>query len=149
VPLTETARIDPRWAYPRSKAKVEEIIRAESGHMPYVLLRLAGLYDAETGVPTLVEQIRRIYERDPKANAYAGSLETGQSFLYREDMIDAFERTVRRRADLPDDIAILVGEPEAVGYGELQERLARLIHDEDDWRTISVPKPVAAAGAWL
>ena len=149
VPITEETAIDPGWAYPKSKAETEEVIRTEHGGIPYVLLHLAGLYDEETAVPTLAEQIRRIYERDPKAHAYSGDLSTGQSFLHREDMLDAFARTVARRDALPEECVILVGEREAMGYGELQETLARLVHDADDWTTLSVPKPLAAAGAWL
>ena len=93
-----------------------------------MLFHLAGLYDETTGVPTLVEQIRRIYERDFKAHAYSGNPATGQSFLHQDDMVDAFLRAVDRRDDLPDETTILVGEPDAVGYGELQETLARLVH---------------------
>jgi nucleoside-diphosphate-sugar epimerase/uncharacterized membrane protein len=149
LPITESTAVEPQWAYPQSKAKTEEVIREENGGIPYVLLHLAGLYDAETAVPTLAEQIRRIYERDPKAHAYSGDLKTGQAFLHREDMLDAFARTVDRRADLPEEAVILIGEREAMGYGDLQERLAKLIHDEDDWTTITVPKPLAMAGAWV
>ncbi len=149
LPITEQAAIEPKWAYPQSKAEAEEVIRAEHGGTPYVLLHLAGLYDERTAVPTLAEQIRRIYERDPHAHAYAGALETGQSFIHKDDMVDAFVRAVDRREELPAEATILVGEPEAVGYGELQERLAELIHGAEHWRTVSLPKPLAAAGAWL
>ena len=149
VPITESTRIDPKWAYPQSKARTEKVIREERGDIPCVLLHLAGLYDETTGVPTLMQQIRRIYERDPKAYAYSGDLETGQSFLHQSDMVDAFKRTLDRRSDLPGETTILIGEPEAVSYGELQETLAKLIHDDDDWQTVSVPEPLAAAGAWL
>lgn len=149
VPVTEATELAPKWPYPQSKARAEQAIREEHGRIHYVLLHLAGLYDETTAVPTLVEQIRRIYERDPKAHAYSGDLAAGQSFVHQDDMVDAFVRTVDRRGDLPADATILVGEPEAVGYGELQETLARLIHDADDWTTLSVPKPMAAAGAWL
>src|SRR6056297_4161949 len=149
VPITESTRIDPKWAYPQSKARTEKVIREERGGIPYVLLHLAGLYDERTAVPTLMQQIRRIYERDPKAYAYSGDLETGQSFLHQSDMVDAFKRTLDRRSDLPGETTILIGEPEAVSYGELQETLAKLIHGDDDWQTVSVPEPLAAAGAWL
>src|SRR6056297_1316231 len=149
VPITESTRIDPKWAYPQSKARTEKVIREERGDIPCVLLHLAGLYDETTGVPTLMQQIRRIYERDPKAYAYSGDLDTGQSFLHQSDMVDAFKRTLDRRSDLPGETTILIGEPEAVSYGELQETLAKLIHGDDDWQTVSVPEPLAAAGAWL
>ncbi|MEJ8573273.1 vitamin K epoxide reductase family protein [Microbaculum marinum] len=149
LPITEETAIEPKWAYPKSKAAAEDAIREEHGDIPYVLLHLAGLYDEQTAVPTLAEQIRRIYERDPKSHAYSGSLEAGQSFIHKEDMVDAFVRTVDRREDLPADVTILVGEPDAASYQELQAQLAKLIHDEDEWTTLSVPKPLAAAGAWL
>lgn len=148
LPITEETPIDPRWAYPQSKARAEAVIREEHGDIPVALLHLAGLYDGWTAVPTLSEQIRRIYERTPKSHAYSGDLSTGQSFLHRDDMLDAVARTVDRRSDLPDEVTILIGEPEAMGYDALQRRIASLIHDTEDWSTLSVPKPLAAAGAW-
>lgn len=148
IATTEETPIDPSWAYPASKARTEQVIRDEHGEIPYVLLHLAGLYDEHTAVPTLAEQIRRIYERDPKSHAYSGDLSTGQSFLHRDDMLDAFARTVDRRNDLPQDITILIGEREAMGYDALQRRIAALIHGTQDWQTLSLPKPIAAAGAW-
>lgn len=149
LPITEQTALDPKWAYPQSKARAEQVIREERGDIPCVLLHLAGLYSDTTGVPTLVEQIRRVYERDIKAHAYSGDPATGQSFLHQDDMVDAFVRTVDRRGDLSGETTILVGEAQAVSYDELQETLAKLIHGSDDWTTVSVPKPIAAAGAWL
>ncbi|EAQ04695.1 hypothetical protein OB2597_05415 [Pseudooceanicola batsensis HTCC2597] len=148
MPIDEETPIDPAWAYPISKARTEEVIRDEHGGIPYALLHLAGLYDEHAAVPTLAEQIRRIYERDPKGHAYSGDLSTGQSFLHREDMLEAFARTVDRRSDLPEEVTILIGESEAMGYDALQRRIAWLIHGTEDWQTLSVPKPIAAAGAW-
>ncbi|WP_281982804.1 vitamin K epoxide reductase family protein [Thalassorhabdomicrobium marinisediminis] len=148
IPITEDTPIEPGWAYPASKARTEAVIREEHGGIPYALLHLAGLYDEQTAVPTLAEQIRRIYERDPKSHAYSGDLSTGQAFLHRADMLEAFARTVDRRADLPEEVTILIGEREAMGYDALQRRIAQLIHGTEDWETLSVPKPIAAAGAW-
>lgn len=148
IPITEDTPVEPGWAYPASKARTEAVIRDEHGEIPYALLHLAGLYDEETAVPTLAEQIRRIYERDPKSHAYSGDLSTGQSFLHKDDMMDAFARTVERRCALPDEVTILIGEREAMGYDALQRRIAQLIHGTEDWQTLSVPKPIAAAGAW-
>lgn len=149
VPINENTAIEPKWAYPESKARAEQTIREQHGDIPYVLLHLAGLYDEYTAVPTLSQQIRRIYERNPKSHAYSGSLDVGQSFVHKDDMVDAFVRTVERRESLPAEITILIGEDEAIGYGELQSELARLIHHEEDWTTISIPKPLAGVGAWV
>ena len=149
VVIDEDQPIAPRWAYPRSKAAAEAVIRAEHGHIPYVLLHLAGVYDEKSSVPTLANQIARIYERDFQSLFYSGSILAGQSMLHREDMIDAFRRTVDRRRDLPPGIVILIGEEEAIGYDALQDEIGALIHGNEDWPTLRLPKAAAAAGAWL
>src|SRR5690606_7358808 len=127
----------------------EAVIREEHGVIPYVLLHLAGLYDDRTAVPTLAHQIARIYERGAKSHLSAGDLRTRQAFVHKDDMIDAFRRVLDRRERLPDDVTILIGEPDAMSYGALQEAIARLIHGEAGWATIPVPKTLARTGAWL
>jgi nucleoside-diphosphate-sugar epimerase len=144
--INEQSPIGPRWEYPRSKAKVEEVIRAEA-KMPFAILRLAGVYDEASAVPTLSHQIARIYERKLESHLYSGALNAGQSMLHRQDMIDAITRAVDRRDTLPRDAQILIGEPFAVGYDTLQDRIGELIHGSDDWQTIKVPKFLAKAGA--
>lgn len=146
--IDETQPIDPRWAYPQSKAQAEAVIKAEHGAIPYVLLRLAGVYDERSMVPTLAQQMARIYDRNVQSHFYSGSMQVGQSMLHRADMVDAFRRTVDRRHDLPAATELLVGEPEALGYDDLQDELGFLIHGREDWLTLRVPKPVAAVGAW-
>src|SRR5690606_32635888 len=79
---------------------------------------------------------------------FAGDLSAGQSFVHADDVIEAFRLAVERRDELGDTRALLIGEPEVLGYEELQNRLAQLIHGEQ-WRTWSLPKPLARVGAWL
>lgn len=146
--LDESRRLDPTWAYPKSKAAAERMIEERHGAIPYVLLHLAGLYDDETLAPTQAHQAARIYERDLESHVYPGDLGTGQSMVHRDDLRAAFRRVVDRRATLPTATTILIGEPDPPGYGELQDRLGQLIHDEE-WTTIRIPATVAAAGAWV
>lgn len=146
--IDETQPIAPGWAYPRSKAAAEAAIREAHGSMPYVLLRLAGVYDTESMVPTLAQQMARIYERDFQSHLYSGSTRVGQSMLHRDDMLDAFHRTIDHRHSLPRQAEILIGEPEAMGYDQLQDELGYLLHGADEWSTLRVPKPLAAVGAW-
>ena len=146
--IDERQPIDPRWAYPKSKAAAEAAIRAEHKRIPYVILRLAGVYDEHATVPTMAQQMARIYERDFQSYFYSGSTLVGQAMLHRDDMLDAFHRAVDRRETLSPATEILIGEPDAIGYDALQDELGRLIHGEDDWPTLRVPKPIAAAGAW-
>lgn len=146
--INEDQPIEPGWAYPKSKAAAEKAIAEDHGRIPYVLLRLAGLYDERTSVPTLANQIARIHGRDFQSHFYSGSTRAGQAMVHREDMLDAFRRTVDRRKELPPDIAILIGEPEAIGYETLQDELGYLIHGAEDWPTLRLPKAAAAVGAW-
>src|SRR3546814_17884278 len=68
--------------------------------------------------------------------------------VHREDMIDAFVRTIDRRDQLPDETVILIGESDAIGYDDLQDRLGSFIHGEDDWATLRLPSSMAGVGAW-
>jgi nucleoside-diphosphate-sugar epimerase len=147
--IEETQPIAPGWAYPASKAAAEAVVRAECGHIPTVILRLAGVYDDHTMVPTMAQQMARIYERDLQSHLYSGSTLVGQSALHRDDMLDALQRAVDRRALLPTNTEILIGEAQAVGYGVLQDTLGQLMHGAEAWLTLQVPKPLAAAGAWV
>ncbi len=146
--IDETWPIGPRWAYPQSKAAAEQAVCEEARAIPYVLLRLAGVYDEASMVPTLAQQIARIYERNFQSHFYSGRTDVGQSMVHRDDMIDAFRRTIDRRTELPNDIAILIGEPGAMSYDRLQNEIGYLVHGARDWPTLRVPKPVAAAGVW-
>ncbi|MFV3075424.1 NAD-dependent epimerase/dehydratase family protein [Niveispirillum fermenti] len=147
--IDESRPIDPGWAYPKSKAEAEQAIRETRGRIPTVFLHLAGLYDERTSVPTFANQIARIYERDFQSHLYSGDTDAGQAMVHREDMIDAFVRAIDRRGQLPDETVILVGEPDAIGYDDLQDRLGCLIHGEADWATLRVPSAVAGIGAWV
>ncbi len=147
--IDESRPIAPKWAYPRSKAAAEEVIQREHGPVPYVLLHLAGLYDEKKCVPTLAQQIARIYERDFTSYLYAGDPRAGQSLVHKEDMVEAFRRAVDRRHELPPGAVILIGEPDPMSYGELQDEIGRLIHGEKDWTTLRLPKPAAKLGAML
>ena len=147
--IDESQPIAPKWAYPKSKAAAEEVIRAEHGKIPYVLLHIAGLYDDETAVPTLANQIARIYELDLESYFYPGSTRAGQAMVHRDDLLDAFKRTIDRRDKIPSGTVILIGEEEAPSYDALQDEIGYLIHGSERWPTLRLPKPVAAAGAWV
>jgi nucleoside-diphosphate-sugar epimerase/uncharacterized membrane protein len=145
--VDEDTPIEPAWAYPKSKARTEEVIREEAGDIPALFLRLAGLYDDKTAVPTLSHQIARIYARDFQSHVYAGDTSAGQAMIHQEDMLDLFERAIDRRDRLDPGIAILAGEPEVMNYAALQSRIGELIHGEAEWQTLSLPTPLAKTGA--
>ncbi len=146
--IDEDTPFEPLYVYPQSKLEAEQVLRDEAGDMPYAILRLAGVYDEQSVVPTLAQQIARIYERDVESHFYSSSTLVGQSMVHREDMIDAFVRTLDRRASLPARTEMLIGENEGVGYATLQDEIGYLVHGQEEWPTLRLPKPVAAAGAW-
>ena len=72
--IDESQPIAPAWAYPKSKAAAEAVIEAEHGHIPYVILRLAGVYDEKSLVPTLAQQIARIHGREFQSYFYGNCI---------------------------------------------------------------------------
>ncbi|MGK2962108.1 MAG: SPW repeat domain-containing protein [Gemmatimonadaceae bacterium] len=149
--IAEDWPIEPTWAYPESKVRTEKLIHDDRGSIPAVVLRISGVYDDGCHSIPLAHQIQRIYERDLTSRVYSGSTAHGQSFMHMDDLVDAIEHAVDRRAALPPEIPILLGEPEALSYDELQHTIARLIRGESK-ETIEIPgalAPVAKAGAWV
>lgn len=147
--VSEETPIGPTWAYPESKAETEAVIQEHAGDMPYTLLRLAGMYDEKNAIPTLSHQIARIYEQTLKSHFYSGYTGAGQACVHKKDMIDAFRRAIERRRELPEENAILVGEPHCLSYKALQNRLGELIHGKEKWETLTAPKPMVKTGALL
>lgn len=147
--IDEDQPFGPLYVYPQSKLAAEDVVRTEHGNMPYAILRFAGVYDETTVVPTLAQQIARIYERDFESHFYSASTRVGQAMLHRDDMVDAVRRTVARRKELPNEVEMLIGETDGIGYDVLQDEIGYLIHGQDEWPTLRVPKAVAAAGAWV
>ena len=140
--------INPTWAYPESKVRTEALIRAERGDVPTVMLRLAGVYDDGCHSPPLSHQIQRIYERQLESHLYAGSTSHGTAYVHMADVVDAIMRTVEKRATLPAETVLLIGEPDALSYDELQHTFMRQIHDES-YESFAVPGLIAKAGAWV
>jgi len=149
--INEDWPIEPTWAYPESKVRTEQVIHDERGDVPAVLLRISGVYDDLCHSIPLAHQIQRIYDRKLTSRIYSGSTAHGQSFLHLDDLVDAIELVVQRRAQLPPELPLLLGEPEVLSYDELQHTFARLIHNEE-LETVEVPgalAPLAKAGTWV
>lgn len=146
--IDEDWPLAPRWDYPGSKVRTEELIRAERGAMPAVILRIAGVYDNDCHSIPLAHQVQRIYERRPTGRVFPGDITHGQSFVHLDDVVEALWLTVERRRELPAEVVLLIGEAEMLSYEELQRTLGRLIHGEQ-WETTEVSKTLAKTGAWI
>ena len=146
--ITEDWPIGPTWAYPESKVRTEAVIREERGAVPTVMLRFAGVYDDGCHSPPLAHQMQRINERQLESHLYAGSTSHGTAYVHMDDVVDAIARSVERRTTLPAETVMLIGEPDALSYDELQHTFMRQIHDES-YEAFSVPGPIAKVGAWV
>lgn len=147
-PISEASPLAPAWPYPESKLAAERMVALERGKIPTLVLRLAGVYTDDCEVPSLANQIQRIFERQMLSRVFPGDASHGQAFVHIDDAAQAFRSAIDRRGQLPPEATLLVGEPVTETYEALQNLIAWLLHGET-WETRAIPKTVAAAGAWL
>jgi nucleoside-diphosphate-sugar epimerase len=145
--ITEASPTQAEWAYPESKLRAEQVISEKQGKIPAVVLRVAGVYDEDCHSIPIAQQIRRIDAKDLESYFFPGNPEHGQSFVHLDDLAGCFRRVVDRRRALDPHEVFLIGEPDVVSYGELQDIIGERLHGKE-WPTIRVPKTVAKAGAW-
>lgn len=146
--LTELSPTEALWDYPQSKRDAERVILAERQSIPTVILRIAGVYDDDCHSIPIAHQIQRIFEKSFESHFFPGNPGHGQSFVHADDLVRCFRQTVERRDRLSELEIFLVGEPDVMSYGELQDEIGKMIHGKE-WTTIRIPKPVAKAGAWV
>ena len=146
--IDEDSPLDDRFPYRASKIRTEAMLRERHGGVPLVLLRPAGVYDDRCHNVFLAHQIARIYERRLTSHVYPGDLLAGEPYLHLDDLTDAVQSLIERRAELPAELAVLLAERDVMSFGEIQQAVGRLTHDED-WQTRSIPKTLASTGAWL
>ncbi|HZW22721.1 NAD-dependent epimerase/dehydratase family protein [Noviherbaspirillum sp.] len=147
-PINEDSPLKPAWPYPQSKLDAERMVAGERGKIPALIMRIAGVYTDQCEVPSLANQIQRIYERQMLSRVFPGDASHGQSFVHIDDVAQAMRAAVDRRGRLPEEAALLIGEPVTESYEALQNLIGRLVHGQP-WETRQIPKPVAATGAWL
>lgn len=145
--INEDWPVVPKWAYPRSKVETEALISKEHGNIPYLILRIAGVYDDHCHSIPLSNQIQRIYENQLEGHLFSGDITHGSAFVHMDDLIEALWLAVQKRKTLPQELVLLIGEEETMSYEALQNEMAKHIHGHA-WKTWRVPKPLAKLGAW-
>ena len=148
VKITEDSPVIPRWDYPLSKVKTEAIIHKDRGKMSAVNLRIAGVYDDHCHSIPLSNQMQRIYENQMESHVFAGDISHGAAFVHMDDLIDALVLCVEKRKTLPPELTLLIGEDVTFSYDQLQRMMQNQLHGKE-WKTWSVPKPIAKIGAWV
>lgn len=146
--IDEQWPLEPKWDYPQSKVQTEQLIHAERGDIPVVQFRIAGVYDDHGHSIPLAHQVQRIYERQLTSHLFSGDITHGQAFVHLDDVVEACALLVEHRHELPAELPLLLGETDTLSYAELQQQFGHLIHNEE-WKTYSIPKPLAKIGAWL
>jgi UDP-glucose 4-epimerase len=144
--ISEDDPLLAKWPYPESKLETERLISEGHPGVRSVFLRISGVYTDYGQQPTIVQQIKRIYEKDFQSYFFPGDSETGQSAIHLDDAVDAIVATVEHRNDIQAKTAILIGEPDPPSYEKLQDEIGQRIHGQD-WATLYVPKPLAKVGA--
>ena len=144
--ITEQSPMLPKWGYPQSKVATEKVIRSEHGHIPFVNLRVAGVYsDVGNSIP-VANQIQRIYEKQITAYLFPGNHAHGSTFVHLDDLIDAMVNAIKKRKELPAELTLNIGEEETLSYEQLQHIISHELYGKKS-KLIRIPKGVAKAGA--
>jgi nucleoside-diphosphate-sugar epimerase len=147
-PINEDSPVVASWGYPRSKIETEELIHEMRGGIPVVNLRIAGVYDDQCHSIPISNQIQRIYEKRLEARMFPGDTSHGASFVHMDDLIDAIELCVEKRAQLPPELTLLIGEPKTLSYDAMQRKISHLLYNKE-FATFRIPKIIAKIGAWI
>ncbi|MCO8122654.1 NAD(P)-dependent oxidoreductase [Stieleria sp. TO1_6] len=144
--ISEADPLQAKWPYPQSKIETERLISEGHPGVHSVFLRIAGVYTDFGRQPTIVQQIKRIYEKDFQSHFFPGDTDAGQSAVHLDDAVEAIIRTVDRRDSIEPKTAILIGEANPLSYQTLQNMIGQRLYDQQ-WSTMYVPKPLAKVGA--
>jgi nucleoside-diphosphate-sugar epimerase len=147
-PINESWPLQPKWDYPLSKVHTEEVIHQLRGKIKTVILRIAGVYDDACHSIPISHQIQRIYEKQFESRLFSGNIHHGASFLHMQDLVDALEKAVDLRNQLPEEVVLLLGEAKTLSYDDLQRQISRLLFQQE-FTTWRVPKLIAKIGAWV
>ncbi len=148
VKIDEDSPVEPKWDYPQSKVDTEKILHNKKGDIPIMNLRIAGVYNDEGHSIPVTNQIQRIYENQLTSHLYPGKFEHGNPYIHLDDLLDAMIKAIEKRKDVPEEITINLGEPDTMGFIELQQQISQLLFDKE-WKTYKIPKFVAKFGAWV
>ncbi|MFQ5960029.1 MAG: NAD-dependent epimerase/dehydratase family protein [Candidatus Methylomirabilales bacterium] len=148
VKINEDSKVETKWAYPESKVKAEAIMRKEKGPVSIVILRIAGCYDDACHSIPISQQASRIFARSLEAHVFPGDITHGASYLHLDDLSDAIIQAIKRRASLPQDFVVLIGEPVTFSYDQLQREISKFLSGHEI-TTYQIPKGPAELGAWF
>jgi UDP-glucose 4-epimerase len=140
--------LEPKWDYPQSKVKTEKLIHRQRGKIPFVNLRVSGVYNDEGNSIPIAQHIKRINEKQMKSYFFPGNTTHGSAFIHLNDLLDAIEKTIEKRKSLPEEITMNISEEQTLAYSKIQKIISREIHGKE-MPVYSIPKLLAKTGAFL
>ena len=146
--IHENSPIAPKWNYPKSKVLAEDLIHRMQGDIPSVTLRIAGVYDERCCCIPLAHQIQRIYEKRLKSYLFPGDYTHGTAFLHINDLIEAIQKVVDRRKEMPHEMTLLLGEDKTYSYECFQREIGKYAFGKA-WKTLKIPKWIAKLGSFF
>lgn len=146
--INEETPVSPSWPYPKSKVEAEKMIANFRGDIKSVNLRIAGIYDDYGHSVPVGNHIMRIYEQHFSSLLFPGNYHNRQSYLHREDLIEAIHLLIKKSETLPETLTLILGEDEALSFKELQSLIGKELFGRE-WPIIRVPSFFAKMGALL
>jgi nucleoside-diphosphate-sugar epimerase len=148
VKINEEWPLEPKWDYPKSKVATEKILHEQRGKIPVVNMRMAGVYSEEGNSIPVTNQIQRIYEKQITARLYPANTAHGSTYVHLDDVVNAIVKTIAKRAELPPEIIVNIGDDETLSYQQLQNIISTEINGKKS-EIIHIPKWFAKAGAFM
>lgn len=147
VVQNEDSPIKGKWHYPASKVRTEKVIREECGSIPYVIIRIGGCYDEECNCVPISQHMSRIYEKQLASYVFPGNSDNGVPYTHFDDLTDMVMLLLEQRKTVPKELTLLCCEEDSISYRELQTLFGKLLHNNQRWPMIPIPKGIAKFGS--
>lgn len=146
--IKEDWPLKAKWDYPESKIKTEKILHEKKGEIPVANLRIAGAYNDDGSSIPIANHIQRVYEKQITAYFFPGDTSHGNAFVHLDDLINSIKKTIEKRAELPKEIVLNIGEEETLSFKEMQKIISMEIHGKEI-PVIVIPKFLGKIGAYF
>lgn len=134
--------------YSESIRQAERFVRQGTAVPQASVVKLAWLYDDCCHSIPLARQIAGIYERSWLSFVFPGDPECRVPFIHVDDATAALRSIVNRRQDFNPVEDFVIGEPQGIGYAELQDLIGQLLYTRK-WPTVRIPAMAAKAAVWM
>ena len=148
VKINEEWPQKPKWDYPKSKVATEKFLREKRGTIPFLILRISGVYNQKCNSIQITNQIQSIYEKQITARLYPAHTSHGSTYVHLNDLVDAIAKTIEKRKDLSPETILNIGDDETLSYQELQDIISTTVNGKKI-EIIHISKWFAKAGAFI